>query len=70
MTPMFEPNGTGLATVADRIRGGISCAICIGSFVGAHHFNEANDLQWMLFFMIIAFCNMLVTLGIMFKDSD
>jgi hypothetical protein len=70
MTPMFKPTGTGFSSIPDRIRGCISLVICISSFVGAHHFNEANDLQWTMFFMITAFCNMLVTLGLMFKDME
>lgn len=70
MTPMFKPTGTGISSKSDRVRGCIVLFITIASFVGAHHFNEANDMQWTMFFMVNAFLNMLVTLGIVFKDSD
>lgn len=65
---MFQPNPNGLASVGDRIRGCISLAICIGSFTAANY--SFHSQQWMAFFMITGFLNMLVTLGIMFKDME
>jgi hypothetical protein len=66
MTPMFEPNKSGLATVGDRVRGCIAMVITIASFTCA---NYAVDNQWLAFFMINAFLNMLVTIGIVFKEA-
>lgn len=66
MTPMFQPDPSGLASVSDRVRGCITMVLTIASFTCA---NYAVDNQWLAFFMINGFLNMLVTLGIVFKEN-
>lgn len=66
-SPLFEKNPDGLASVGDRIRGCISVVICISSLTCA---NYSTDNQWLAFFMLTGMLNMLVTIGIMFKDMD
>lgn len=65
MTPMFQKDPSGYASISDRIRGCITLVITIASFTAA---NYATDNQWLAFFMINAFLNMLVTIGIVFKE--
>lgn len=64
-TPMFQRNPNGLASRGDKVRGCIALALCIGSYVAAYH---ATDNQWLAFFMVNAFLNMLVAIGIVFKE--
>lgn len=65
MTPMFQPDPSGYASISDRIRGCICIVLTIGSFTAA---NYAVDNQWLAFFMINGFLNMLCTIGICFKE--
>lgn len=64
---MFQPNPDRKATVGDRVRGCISLAFWIGSWTAAA--NSFDNQQVLVFFMITGFLNMLVTLGIAFKET-
>jgi len=64
---MFQKNPDGLADRADRIRGLISLAICIGSLTCADH--SFDNQQHMAFFMITGLGFFFMTIGIVFKEN-
>lgn len=64
---MFQKNKSGLADRGDKIRGLIAVALCIGSFTAANY--SFHDQQQLVFFMITGLMNMLVALGIVFKEN-